>query len=212
MMGHIVADVEFDVHEPHLPVWRGGGCSAESLAARIDSVLPGLMERNGYGDPYPEAIYYPLPGAIIFIPRYKPLTPRQTFGRNTGTSEGRNTAYREAQGQKRAFSGVSSDPQSDPERKHAEFAPHGPEISTISPWMNSCTTQDEKRGISPDMEGEADLTYLAARCPMQSGVDPVLWACYQFERHGVRRLHIQGEPKKAVKLFCRRKEIEICCK
>lgn len=210
-MGHIVADVEFDVHEPHLPVWRGGGCSAESLAARIDSVLPGLMERNGYGDPYPEAIYYPLPSAIIFIPRYKPLTPRQAFERNTDTSEGRNAAYREVPGQKRVLSGVSSDSQSDPERKHAEFATRGAEISTISPRMDSYTTQEEKRGISPDLEGEADLTYLAAHCPTQSGVDPVLWACYQFECHGVRRLHIQGEPKKAVKLFCRRKEIEICC-
>lgn len=210
-MGHIIADVEFDVHEPHLPVWRGGGCSAESLAARIDSVLPGLMERNGYGDPYPEAIYYPLPGAIIFIPRYKPLTPRQTFGRNTDTSEERNAAYREAPGQKRVFSDRVPDPQSNSGEKHAEFAGPGAEISTISPRMDSYTTQDWKRGISPDFEGEADLTYLAARCPMQSGIDPVLWACYQFERHGVRRLHIQGEPKKAVKLFCRRKEIEICC-
>lgn len=208
--------LEYDAHKPDLPTW--GDEANRGTMARIERELPGLMERNGYGEPFARLFHWPVTGACVFVHSteeidFSAISPRQAFGRSNDTSEGRNAAYRETPGQKRVFSDRVPDPQSNSGEKHAEFAACGPEISTISPRMDSYTTQDGKRGVSgyPPLE-PFDLYRVLAVPARPAGVDPLLWLFYQAERHKARRVCFVGmQPTKKLKRFCRRRGLEICC-
>lgn len=208
--------LEYDAHKPDLPAWgdetRGG------TMARIEKVLPGLMERNGYGEHFDRLFHWPVTGGCAFAHSideidFSAISPRRASGRDNDASEGRNAAYREVLGRKQAFSGGASDLQSDSERKHVEFAAAEPEISTISPRSDSCITQDGERGISPDNSIEPFDLYRILVVPARpAGVDPLLWLFYQAERHGARSVCFVGvRPTKKLERFCRRRGLEICC-
>lgn len=208
--------LEYDAHKPDLPTWGDG--ADRGTMARIERELPGLMERNGYGEHFARLFHWPATGMCAFAHSTEEIdcnaiSPHQISGRNNDTSEGRNAAYRDPRGQKRAFPDRMSDPQSNSGEKHAEFADQGAEISTISPRMDSYTTQDEKRGVSPHAPLEPfDLYRVLVVLSRPAGVDPMLWLFYQAERHGARRVCFVGmRPTGKLKRFCRRRGLEICC-
>lgn len=198
---------KIDAHRPDLPAWGDWTPDGRELFARIREELPGVMERNGYGKPYAKAIFKPDRAGIVFY-HSDHISPRPLPGDSGVLSAGGNAACGKQEHEKPGISpcdGISCD---ELNGKHAEISDTGAEISTISPRMDSCTTEEEK---CAKIDYSANSDFLLARSPQGSGVNIALWICYQLEWHRVRRFYIvDGAAGEEFQRYCRGRGIEVC--